>query len=111
MKDGNNPIQAGGKLILIDGGYSKAYQKITGVCGCTLTYNSYGLNLITHDPFTSVTEAIINSIDIESEYRFISTNKDRILVKDTDISKEINKEIYLLEMLLYACLKGFITLP
>lgn len=108
LKDGQSPIKAEGKLLLIDGGYAKAYRSVTGIAGFTLTYNSYGMNLITHHPFNNVEYAIENEIDIRSEYRFLYDNDKRILVKDTDKAKEINKEIYYLEMLLATYQKGII---
>lgn len=108
LKDGQSPIKAEGKLLLIDGGYSKAYRNVTGIAGFTLTYNSYGMNLITHHPFDNIDYAVKNEIDIKSEQRFLYDNNKRILVKDTDKAKEINKEIYYLEMLLNAYLKGII---
>lgn len=106
LKDGQSPIQAGGKLLLIDGGYAKSYQSVTGVAGCTLTFNSYGLNLITHEPFESIENAISKGIDIKSEHRFISTSKHRILNGNTDMASGIKKEIHYLEMLLSAYLSG-----
>lgn len=108
LKEGQDPISANGKLLLIDGGYSKAYRKVTGIAGFTLTYNSYGLNLITHHPFTNQYDAIENELDIQSEHRFLSNNHKRILVENTHKAKEINKKIYYLEMLLFAYEKGIL---
>lgn len=108
LKAGQSPIKANGRLLLIDGGYSKAYRDVTGIAGFTLTYNSYGMNLITHHPFNNVEYAIKHEIDIRSEHRFLYDNDKRILVKDTDKAKDINKEIYYLEMLLTAYQKGII---
>ncbi|WP_302826803.1 fructose-bisphosphatase class III, partial [Anaerofustis stercorihominis] len=108
LKAGQTPIKANGRLLLIDGGYSKAYRDVTGIAGFTLTYNSYGMNLITHHPFNNVDYAIKHEIDIRSEHRFLYDNDKRILVKDTDKAKDIKKEIYYLEMLLTAYQKGII---
>lgn len=105
-KDGQSPVEANGKLLLIDGGYSKAYQAVTGVAGITLTYNSHGLNVITHEPFESIEKAVEDGIDIKSERRFVSTAENVILNASTDIAKDTHKKIYFLEMLLTAYLNG-----
>ena len=70
-KDGESPLKCGGKLLVIDGGFSRAYQKETGIAGYTLIYNSYGLILAAHDPFESTEAAIEKESDIHSESRMV----------------------------------------
>ncbi len=105
---GENPIKAQGLIILIDAGFSKAYQKQTGMAGCTLTFNSYGMTLVIHEPFESIQKAVKYGVDIKSEHRFVESVSKRMLIKDTDIGKKLKKQIYYLEMLLYAYKTGYI---
>lgn len=105
---GESPIRAGGKQLVIDGGFAKAYQKTTGIAGYTLTYNSYGLTLISHDPFESVDKAIREGLDIKSTKQVIETTIERKRVKDTDIGKQISGQVKELEMLIAAYRKGII---
>ena len=107
-KNGESPIRAGGKVLCIDGGFAKAYQKTTGIAGYTLTYNSYGMTLISHQPFESVDAAIRNGVDIKSTKEIVETNSRRKTVADTDIGKDLRDNIYDLEMLIAAYRKGFI---
>ena len=83
-KAGEIPIKSKGKLIIIDGGYSKAYQKTTGIAGYTLLFNSYGLQLVAHQPFISKLDAIKYSKDIVSMRRVVARKAKRIKIKDTD---------------------------
>jgi fructose-1,6-bisphosphatase-3 len=99
---GEDPIKAEGTILCIDAGFAKAYQKETGMAGCTLTSNSYGMNLVIHEPFTSREKAVADGIDIKSEIRLVNTCVKRTLVADTDIGKNIKEQIFYLEMLLYA---------
>ncbi|RLD60965.1 MAG: class 3 fructose-bisphosphatase [Bacteroidetes bacterium] len=108
-RKGENPVKANGKLIVIDGGLAKAYQPVTGIAGCTLIYNSYGLILVTHKPFVSTKEAIEKDKDIFSSQQILEQNTTRKKVGDTDIGKEIKKQIKELEMLLFAYREGLIT--
>lgn len=87
VKDGENPIKGNGKLIVIDGGFSRSYQEITGISGYTLLFNSYGLQLVAHQPFLSVEDAIIHNKDIISSKRVVNRTTSRIQVKDTDNGK------------------------
>ncbi len=103
---GEDPVKADGKVLCIDAGFAKAYQKETGKAGCTLTYNSYGMTLITHQPFESIEKAVDEGIDIVSEMRFVDSSSHRILVADTDTGKKLKRQIYYLEMLLYAYRTG-----
>ncbi|HCT94835.1 MAG: fructose 1,6-bisphosphatase [Bacteroidetes bacterium GWE2_39_28] len=90
---GESPIKAGGKLLVIDGGYSKAYQPETGIAGYTLIYNSHGLLLIQHQPFVSTQKAIEDGDDIISETTVVEFSNKRRLVRDTDIGAELQKQI------------------
>ncbi|MDO4669949.1 MAG: fructose-1,6-bisphosphatase [Aerococcus sp.] len=105
-KKGESPIKAGGRLLVIDGGFSKAYQETTGVAGYTLISNSYGLQLVTHQPFLGVWDAVINETDIISTERIVSTQRHRTLVRDTDIGQELSRQIDDLKDLLEAFSDG-----
>ncbi len=105
---GETPIKAEGKLLVIDGGFSKAYQTETGIAGYTLIYNSYGLTLVQHYPFESMTKAIEEGMDILSEYNVVEYVTQRKYVKDTDIGKELSQQIKDLYDLLNAYKKGII---
>ena len=108
FKAGESPIKANGKLFIIDGGLSKAYQRTTGIAGYTLRYSSYGLTLVAHEPFTSRENAIINETDLHSE-RQIVEKVERKLIKDTDKGKELKDQIADLEKLLDAYKNGSIS--
>lgn len=97
---GENPVKANGKMIVIDGGYSKPYQKTTGLAGYTLLYNSYGMQLAAHQPFTSVEDAVKNGTDILSIRRIVDRPLARKKVKDTEVGKKLQQEIEGLEALL-----------
>lgn len=94
---GENPIKAKGKMIVIDGGFSKPYQKTTGIAGYTLIYNSYGMQLVAHQPFLSKEAAIENFTDIVSAKRVVDRVLKRKKVKDTNIGHQLQYEIDLLE--------------
>ena len=108
-KDGESPIKCGGKLLVIDGGFSKAYQKETGIAGYTLIYNSYGLILAAHDPFESTEAAIENESDIHSDSKMVKWVPERKCVGDTDIGRELKEKIKDLEKLLEAYYTGTIA--
>ncbi len=103
---GESPIKAGGKLLVIDGGYSKAYQDETGIAGYTLIYNSHGLILIQHEPFESKQIAIEQGVDIISEKSVVEFTESRKLVRDTDIGRELATQIEDLKQLLTAYRNG-----
>ncbi len=107
VRKGESPIKANGKLLVIDGGLSKAYQKKTGIAGYTLIYNSYGLLLTTHGPFISTQEAIESGHDILTISEVVRKS-DRKFVKDTDIGMEISEEISELKYLLTSYKEGII---
>lgn len=95
-------------LFVIDGGFSKAYQKETGIAGYTLIYNSHGMVLVSHEPFVSTDRAIAEEKDILSSTVALQYTQDRIRVKDTDIGKKLQESIAELEKLLYAYQNGII---
>ena len=107
VRKGESPIKANGKLLVIDGGLSKAYQKKTGIAGYTLIYNSYGLLLTTHGPFISTQEAIESGHDILTISEVVRKS-ERKFVKDTDIGMEISEEISELKYLLTSYKEGII---
>ena len=108
VKKGESPIKAKGKLLVIDGGFSKAYQPQTGTAGFTLIYNSYGMQLASHESFDSTKKAIAEERDILSTKKVLDTQSDRIRIKDTDIGVGIKKQIGELKMLLAAFNMGLI---
>ena len=103
---GESPIKAGGRLLVIDGGYSKPYQAETGIAGYTLIYNSYGLRLVQHEPFESTQIAIEQGKDIISETIVVEFVERRKFVRDTDIGKKLIDQIDDLKQLLVAFRKG-----
>ncbi len=105
---GESPIRANGKLLVIDGGFSKAYQSTTGIAGYTLIYNSYGLILVSHDPFESTQKAIEEEKDIHSTTIVLEKEIERKRVRDTDEGAKIIAQIKDLEMLLEAYHSGVI---
>ncbi len=108
-KNGENPVKCNGRVLVIDGGFSKAYQKETGIAGYTLIYNSYGLILAAHEPFESTEAAIEKESDIHSESIIIKRVSNRKLVGDTDIGRQLRAKIVDLEMLLEAYHTGRIV--
>ncbi|MCR4798627.1 MAG: fructose-1,6-bisphosphatase [Lachnospiraceae bacterium] len=108
-KKGELPVRCGGRLIIIDGGFSKAYQPKTGIAGYTLIYNSYGFLLAAHEPFESVEKAIETGSDIHSDTVLVQHVERRKTVADTDIGKNISENIRELEALLEAYRTGCIV--
>ena len=107
-KNGETPIKANGKLMVIDGGFSKAYQSKTGIAGYTLIYNSFGLQLISHQPFESTEMAIREETDILSTTIVLKQSMIRKTVGDTDVGIVLQQQIKDLKMLLEAYRKGLI---
>ena len=105
---GENPMKAGGRLIVIDGGFSKPYQSTTGIAGYTLVYHSRGMQLVEHQPFTSAEEAIRGGADIKSTRHLVEKHSERIHVGDTDKGRDIRLRIESLRKLLYAYRTGII---
>jgi fructose-1,6-bisphosphatase-3 len=105
---GENPIKAGGRLMVIDGGFSEAYHNETGIAGYTLVYHSRGFQLVQHEPFTSAREAIVRETDIKSTTQIVEMSAHRMLVADTDKGKELKSQVADLKELLYAYRHGII---
>jgi len=102
VKKGESPIKGGGKLIAIDGGFSKAYQGVTGIAGYTLIYNSQGMVLVSHEAFNSKDNAIEKDLDMLPTTEFVQVDRPQMFVADTDIGKKIQSEIEVLNKLLEA---------
>lgn len=109
LKKGETPIKCDGKLLIIDGGFSKAYQSKTGIAGYTLVANSHGMRLVAHEPFESMEAAILHESDIFSDSTIVETAPIRIRVADTDIGTELKESIKQLELLLQAYRDGTIV--
>ncbi len=109
LKKGETPIKCDGKLLIIDGGFSKAYQSKTGIAGYTLVANSHGMRLVAHEPFESMESAILHESDIFSDSTIVETAPVRIRVADTDIGAELRESIEQLELLLQAYRNGSIV--
>ncbi len=105
---GENPIKAGGKLMVIDGGFSQAYHKETGIAGYTLVYHSRGFQLVQHEPFTSEADAVATGADIKSTTQIVEMSSHRMLVADTDKGDELREQIDYLKKLLYAYRHGWV---
>ena len=108
QKKGESPIKCGGKLMVIDGGFSKAYQGKTGIAGYTLVFNSHGMRLVAHEPFESTEDAILKETDVYSDSFIVETSAFRLRVADTDTGYELRESIYQLEELLKAYQDGTI---
>ena len=108
-KAGESPVKCGGKLLIIDGGFSRAYQPKTGIAGYTLIYNSYGLVLAAHKPFESVEKAVMEGTDIHSDTILVQHVNRRKTVADTDNGKAIAETIRDLQDLLDAYRAGLIV--
>ena len=109
QSEGENPLNCDGKVIMIDGGFSKPYHKVTGIAGYTLTYNSYGLTLTAHEPFESAEQVIQNGKDIVSNQVAVQHAFNRILVGDTDNGKKLKENIADLKELIEAYRQGIIS--
>ena len=105
---GENPIKAGGRLMVIDGGFSEAYHHETGIAGYTLIYHSRGFQLVQHEPFTSTKDAILRGTDIKSTTQIVEMSAHRTLVADTDKGMELREQVNDLRQLLKAYRHGII---
>jgi fructose-1,6-bisphosphatase-3 len=105
---GENPIKAGGKLMVIDGGFSEAYHHETGIAGYTLVYHSRGFQLVQHEPFTSQRDAIMRETDIKSTTQIVEMSAHRMLVADTDKGADLKRQVADLKKLLYAYRHGIL---
>lgn len=105
---GESPIKADGKLMVIDGGFAKAYHDTTGIAGYTLVFHSRGFELVQHEPFTSAENAILNGTDIVSTNQIVEMSAHRMRVSDTDKGAVLQSQINELMELLYAYRRGYI---
>jgi len=105
---GESPVKANGKLYVIDGGFSKPYQKTTGIAGYTLINNSYGFSITSHHPFTTINDVIENDFDLHSSKKIVEYNVERKRVADTDNGVRIKHKIKILSELLDGYKKGYI---
>ena len=99
---GEVPIKAGGKLIVIDGGFCRAYQSTTGIAGYTLIYNADGIRISAHEPFTGIGDAIDGNVDILSETVVSESVSNKIKVRDMDDGVRLQGKIDDLMALLHA---------
>jgi len=98
--DGEDPIKANGKMIVIDGGFSKAYQSTTGIAGYTLLYNSFGMQLVAHQHFNSKENVLLDGADVLSVRRVVDEELKRKKVRDTNIGEKLQEEIRMLKKLM-----------
>jgi len=103
---GEEPVRANGRLLVIDGGFCRSYHQTTGIAGYTLIYNSHGLRLKEHKPFQSIYSALRENKDIESASQVIETQHCRVMVKHTDAGEKISEDIHNLKVLLEAYRDG-----
>ncbi len=106
---GESPVKCDGRVIVIDGGFSKAYRRRTGIAGYTLIYNSYGLTLTAHEPFESPETAVRDERDIVSRREAVEVLDKRILVGDTDAGIKMKEKIADLKHLIAAYRSGEIA--
>ncbi len=107
-KKGESPVKADGKLFVIDGGFSYPYQKVTGIAGYTLIYNSQAMILVSHEPFETHEATIYENVDMIPKEVYVHEVSKRVLVEDTDNGKDIKANIEILKELLHAYRKGLI---
>ena len=108
VKRGENPVKAGGKVIVIDGGFARAYHSRTGIAGYTLVFDSHGLMLAAHRPFESTQKAVEEGLDMESTLEVLEQGPARLRVKDTDLGRDYQQQIEALQQLLSAYRGGII---
>ena len=108
-KKGESPLKAGGKLIVIDGGFCKAYQSTSGIAGCTLIYPSYSFRIVAHQPFVGRERAIAENFDISSSTNVFEPLETRQKIKETDTGRELQKQIDDLLLLLDAFHDGVVA--
>lgn len=109
VMEGENPLKANGRLVVIDGGFCKAYQKTTGIAGYTLIFNSHGMRLKSHQPFSGMEAALSENLDIDSQSQQVATLDKRLMVADTDTGEMLKEQIADLEDLLTAYREGLIA--
>ena len=109
VMEGEKPLKANGRLIVSDGGFCKAYQKTTGIAGYTLIFNSHGMRLKSHQPFSGMEAALSENLDIDSQSQQVATLYKRLMVADTDTGEMLKEQIADLEDLLTAYREGLIA--
>ena len=107
-KSGESPIKGGGRLVVIDGGFCRAYHEKTGIAGYTLVYSSRTMSLRTHQPFVSAEKAVNENIDIVSQKNILETENHRILVEETDEGETLRERVHDLKQLVKAYQLGWI---
>ena len=105
---GESPIKADGRLLVIDGGFSKVYHQTTGIAGYTLIYNSHGMRLVRHHPFESIQKSVAEGMDVIASTQVVEYTDQQILVRDTDKGKRIMSRVEDLRALLHAYRTGLI---
>lgn len=108
VKKGESPVKANGRLLVIDGGFSRAYQAQTGIAGYTLIFNSYGLLLASHLGFEATEETISAGRELHSNTEILERTGQRLYVRDTDRGRAIQGQIGELQELLAAYRSGVI---
>ena len=109
VRKGESPIKGGGKLIVIDGGFSRAYQSTSGIAGYTLIYNSRHYRIVSHQPFTSKWNAVHKNDDIRNDSEIFEKMETRMRIRDTDEGAELQDRVNMLMMLLDAYRSGAVT--
>ena len=109
VRKGESPIKGGGKLIVIDGGFSRAYQSTSGIAGYTLIYNSRHYRIVSHQPFTSKWNAVHKNEDIRNDSEIFEKMETRMRIRDTDEGAELQDRVDMLMMLLDAYRSGAVT--
>ena len=107
-KSGESPVKGGGRLVVIDGGFCRAYHDKTGIAGYTLVYSSRTMSLRTHQPFESTEKAVNENIDILSQKNILETENHRILVEETDEGEVLRERVYDLKQLVKAYQLGWL---
>ena len=108
-KKGESPIKGGGKLLVIDGGFSRAYQETSGIAGYTLLFGSRYYRIVSHQPFAGRQEALKSNHDIDNESRIFETMEERMKVSETDEGVELREQVYDLLRLIDAYRNGAVT--
>jgi fructose-1,6-bisphosphatase-3 len=108
-KKGESPLKGNGKLIVIDGGFCKAYQATSGIGGYTLIYNSRNIRIVAHQPFAGHTNAVHDNSDIISESEIFERMEYRFKIADTDMGRQLQVQIDDLKELLQAYKSGAVT--
>lgn len=108
VRQGQRPVHCNGKVIIIDGGFSKVYREVTGIAGYTLVSNSHGLKLVAHEPFVSVKETLLTEYDIHSVTEVVDTSNNRLRISDTDKGKEMQERIADLKELISCYKRGIL---